>query len=108
MITKKYYINSFYKKCINWGRFRKNNHECYGNFERSLKAMGAFAFVQMHMRAYTDLNLWYGEVVSDDDSTVRSFLRHQFKNLIASGLMHEKDWPLTKMVIKKQIIEKFF
>ena len=56
--------------------------------------MEAFAFVHMHIRAYNDLHLWYREVVSDDDSTMRSFLRHQYKDLIAAGLMHEKDWSL--------------
>ena len=63
--------------------------------------MEAFAFVQMHIRAYNDMNLWYREVVSDDDSTMRSCLKHQYKELIAAGLMHEKDWPVTKNGHKK-------
>ena len=32
---------------------------------------------------------------------MRSCLKHQYKDLIAAGLMHEKDWPLTKHGYKK-------
>ena len=58
--------------------------------------MEAFAFVQMHIRTYNDMNSWYTEVVSNDDSTMRSCLKNQYKNLIAARHMHKKDLLLTK------------
>ena len=46
------------------------------NLKGSLKAIKAFVFVEMHIRTYNELHLWYREVVSDDDSTMRSCLKH--------------------------------
>ena len=95
-------------KCRKCDIFSENDHECYANFKGSFKEMEAFALVQMHIKAYNDMNLWYREVVSDDDSTMKSCLKHQYKDLIAARLMDKKDWPVTKMVTKKLTIKKFF
>ena len=70
--------------------------------------MEAFAYVEMHTRTCNELHLWYREVVSDDDSTKRSCLRHQNKDLIAAGLINEKVLATNKKGYKKTDNEKSF
>ena len=51
---------------------------------------------RMVVQAHDELGYTIGTIISDDDSTMKSNLRHLFKEKVELGLMCEADWPKTQ------------
>ena len=62
--------------------------------------MEVTAIKQMVVEAF-DKNYFIGCIVSDDDTTMKSHLRHSYAALIAAGKMNKEDWPKTAKGHKK-------
>ena len=56
---------------------------------------------QMVTDAYENHGYTCGVIVSDDDSTMKSNLKHSYKYKIEAGLMSLNDWPKTRQKLRK-------
>ena len=52
--------------------------------------MEPFEMVDMHKKAYLNKSFWYRSIVSDDDTTMRSCLKHSFSKLINEKLIEKE------------------
>ena len=52
-------------------------HDCPCNYEGSSKSMESDGALTMLKRCYNDFSVYFKHIVSDDDSTMRSLLKHQ-------------------------------
>ena len=59
------------------------------------------AIFRMVIDAYNNLGYTIAVIVSDDDSTMKSNLKHSFQEKIQAGLMRNIDWPKTQKGNKK-------
>ena len=70
-------------------------HECPQNHIGSSKSMECEAIYRMVIEAYDKLHYTIGTIISDDDSTMKSNLKHSFDEKIKKGLMSKSDWSKT-------------
>ena len=77
-------------------------HECPKNHIGSSKSMECEAIFRMVVDAFNNLGYTIAVIVSDDDSTMKSNLRHSFEEKIKAGLISIDEWPRTKKNIKSR------
>ena len=77
------------------------DHECPKNHVGSSKSMEVEAIFRMVKEGYYNHRYTCAVIVSDDDSTMKSNLKHSYKEKINKGLMRAEDWPKTKSGAKK-------
>ena len=71
-------------------------HACPKNFQGSSKSMEVQAIYEMTVDAWDNRGFAIGTIVSDDDTTMKSHLKHSYQELIKAGQMKKEEWPLTK------------
>ena len=76
-------------------------HECPKNHIGSSKSMECEGIFRMVVQAHDELGYTIGTIISDDDSTMKSNLKHSLKEKVQLGLMCEADWPKTQKGNKK-------
>ena len=72
------------------------DHESPKKYEGSSKSMETEAIYQMVQDAYYNKGSTCSVIVSDDNSTIKSNLKHSFKQKVEEGLMSMEQWPKTK------------
>ena len=77
-------------------------HECPKNHEGSSKSMETEAIYRMVKDSYYNQGYTCSVIVSDDDSTMKSNLKHSYKEKLEAGLMTREEWPKTKQNRPKQ------
>ena len=76
-------------------------HECPQNHEGSSKSMEVEGIFRIIQESFYDHRYQLAVIVSDDDSTMKSNLKHSFQQKIDNGLMSIGDWPTTEKGNKK-------
>ncbi len=71
-------------------------HECPKNHEGSSKSMECEAIFQIVKESFYDHGYTCKIIVSDDDSTMKSNLKHSFAEKVEKGVMKIDEWPRTK------------
>jgi len=82
-----------------------NHGWCPKNHDGSSKAMESKGIFDLFVDLWRNKNIAIGEIVSDDDSSMRSQLRHSYKELVNAGRLSSDDWPLTAGGKKNQKME---
>ena len=74
-------------------------HDCVKNHEGSSKSMECEALLQLAKEAPAR-GFYVRTVVSDDDTTMKKTLRHDYNELVTCGRMRKEDWPRNDKNIK--------
>ena len=77
-------------------------HECPKNHTGSSKSMECEAIFRMVKEAYYKHKYSISTIISDDDSTMKSNLKHSFEKKIEAGKMKKSEWPKTNGGSKKK------
>jgi len=77
------------------------DHDCVKNHIGSSKSMEPEAIFRMVNRAFDVLMFTVAVITSDDDSSMKSTLKHSWQLLIEKGLMKKSEWPRTSKGHKK-------
>ena len=78
------------------------DHECPRNHEGSSKSMECEAIFRMTKQSFYDHKYHISVIISDDDSTMKSNLKHSFTKLIEAKKMELVNWPKTPSGAKKK------
>ena len=90
-------MSKYCRKCFLAERTKKKvDHECPKNHIGSSKSMECEAIFRMVKDAFFNHGYTCGVIVSDDDSTMKSNLKHSYREKIEEGLMSKDDWPKNK------------
>ena len=76
-------------------------HECPRNHEGSSKSMEVEAIYRMTIESFRHHNYHLHTIIADDDTTMKSNLRHSYQDLIEARKMLLEDWPRTRSGAKK-------
>ena len=76
-------------------------HICVKNHDGSSKAMESRGIHYLFVDFWENKKVWIKTIVSDDDSSMRSQMRHSYRELINNQMMTESEWPKTVKGIKK-------
>ena len=77
-------------------------HECPKNHQGSSKSMKCEAIFQMVKESFYDHRFTISTIISDDDSTMKSNLKHSYSKLIEAGKMTRSEWPKTKQKLREK------
>ena len=77
------------------------DHDCVKNHIGSSKSMEPEAIFRMVNRAFDVLMFTVAVITSDDDSSMKSTLKHSWQLLIEKGFMKKSEWPVTLKGHKK-------
>ena len=68
-------------------------HKCVKNHDGTSKAMESRGIYNLFIEFWDTKKVWIKTIVSDDDSSMRSQMRHSYKDLIDNQLMTVSEWP---------------
>ena len=68
-------------------------HPCTKNHEGSSKSMESEAILEMAEECWQKNNFFIKTIISDDDTTMKKILRHNYDKMIQLGLMKKEDKP---------------
>ena len=75
--------------------------ECPKNHDGSSKSMEVEAIFRMALESFNDHCYHLATIVADDDTTMKSNLKHSYEKLIEAGKMLLENWPVTNGGTKK-------
>jgi len=78
-------------------------HICCRNHLKSSKAMEVDVILELCVEHWDKKGVSIAYIVSDDDTTMRSNLKHSLQEKIDAGMMSVEDWPRTSSGRKKKI-----
>ena len=76
-------------------------HICSRNHVKSSKAMEVDVILELCVEYFDKKGVSIAYIVSDDDTTMRSNLKHSLREKIDAGYMYLEDWPRTNSGRKK-------
>ena len=92
------------RKCAN-AKLTKQEpppHECPKNHLGSSKSMETEAIWLMVQESYYNHGFTCSVIVTDDNSTMKSNLKHSWKEKVEKGIMKQSEWPRTKRNVAKK------
>ena len=84
--------------CSFWGskKMTPPTHICTRNHFGSSKSMEADVILELCVELWDKKDVGLGCIVLDDDTTIRSNLKHSLEEKVEKKIMREDEWPLNK------------
>jgi len=109
-LSKKIGIQVLSKECSIYKAARRltksvETHEFTANYNDSYKSMEVQECFQMTIEAWESETYAIGTIVSNDDTTMKTQLKHSLKPLIESEEKNKDQWPKTKRSARRKTPE---